>query len=144
MVEKGWLGNKVKQGFYKEVRTPEGSREFWSLNLKTLEYEAPVKVRFESLGKVKDVEELGEKLKLLLASDDRAAQLVKALTYQGLSYASERIPEIADTPKPLDDAMRWGFGHDAGLFEVWDMLGVEATLPFMTAAGFPSAKWVRK
>src|SRR4030065_1715453 len=26
MVEKGWLGNKVKQGFYKEVRTPEGDR----------------------------------------------------------------------------------------------------------------------
>ena len=50
MVDKGWLGNKVKQGFYKEVKTPEGNREFWSLNLKTLDYEAPVKVRFESLG----------------------------------------------------------------------------------------------
>jgi 3-hydroxyacyl-CoA dehydrogenase len=142
MVEKGWLGNKVKQGFYKEVRSPEGMREFWSLNLKTLDYEAPVKVRFESLGKVKDVEELGEKLKILLASDDRAAQLVKALTYQGLSYASELIPEIADTPKPLDDAMRWGFGHDAGPFEVWDMVGVADTIPALKAAGFPPAKWV--
>jgi len=142
MVENGWLGNKVKQGFYKEVRTPEGTREYWSLNLKTLEYEAPVKVRFESLGKMKDVEELGEKLKILLDSDDRAAQLVKALTYQGLAYASERIPEVADTPKPLDDAMRWGFGHDAGPFEVWDMLGVEDTFPAMTEAGFPPAKWV--
>src|SRR4030043_764905 len=142
MVEKGWLGNKVKQGFYKEVRSPEGNREFWSLNLKTLDYEAPVKVRFESLGKVKDVEELGEKLKILLASEDRAAQLGKALTYQGLSYASERIPEIADTPKPLDDAMRWGFGHDAGPFEVWDMVGVEDTIPALKAAGFPPAKWV--
>jgi 3-hydroxyacyl-CoA dehydrogenase len=144
MVEKGWLGNKVKQGFYKEVRTPEGNREFWSLNLKTLDYEAPVKVRFESLGKVKDAEDLGEKLKILLASDDRAGQLVKALTYQGLSYASERIPEIADTPKPLDDAMRWGFGHDAGPFEVWDLIGVKETSTAMTAAGFPPAKWVEK
>ncbi len=142
MVDKGWLGNKVKQGFYKEVRSPEGNREFWSLNLKTLDYEAPVKVRFESLGKIKDVEELREKLKTLLASDDRAAQLVKALTYQGLSYASERIPEIADTPKPLDDAMRWGFGHDAGPFEVWDLVGVKEIIPAMTAAGFPPAKWV--
>lgn len=142
MVDKGWLGNKVKQGFYKEVRSPEGNREFWSLNLKTLDYEAPEKVRFESLGKIKDVEGLGEKLKILLASDDRAAQLVKALTYQGLSYASERIPEIADTPKPLDDAMKWGFGHDAGPFEVWDMIGVEEVLPAMRAAGFPPAKWV--
>jgi 3-hydroxyacyl-CoA dehydrogenase len=142
MVEKGWLGNKVKQGFYKEVKTPEGNREFWSLNLKTLDYEAPVKVRFESLGKVKEIDELGEKLKILLASDDRAAQLIKALLFQGLSYASERIPEIADTPKPLDDAMRWGFGHDAGPFEVWDMVGVEELIPEMKEAGFPPATWV--
>jgi 3-hydroxyacyl-CoA dehydrogenase len=144
MVEKGWLGNKVKQGFYKEVRSPEGNREFWSLNLKTLDYEPPVKVRFESIGKVKDVEELGEKLKILLASDDRAGKLVQALTYQGLSYASERIPEIADTPKPLDDAMRWGFGHEAGPFEVWDMLGVEEILPVMHSAGFAPAEWVQQ
>jgi 3-hydroxyacyl-CoA dehydrogenase len=143
MVEKGWLGNKVKQGFYKEVRTPEGNREFWALNIQTLEYKPPVKVRFESIGKVKDIEELGEKLKVLLASDDRAGKLVQALTYQGLSYASERIPEIADTPKPLDDAMRWGFGHEAGPFEVWDTLGVEQTLPVMQAAGFAPADWVQ-
>jgi 3-hydroxyacyl-CoA dehydrogenase len=144
MVEKGWLGNKVKQGFYKEVRTSEGNREFWSLNLKTMDYEAPVKVRFESIGKVKDFEDLGEKLKVLLAADDRAGQLVRALTYQGLSYASMRIPEVANTPKPLDDAMRWGFGHDAGPFEIWDMLGVKETLPAMKAAGFPAAEWVKK
>jgi 3-hydroxyacyl-CoA dehydrogenase len=142
MVEKGWLGNKVKQGFYKEVRTPEGSREFWSLNLKTLDYEAPVKVRFDSLGKVKDAEDLGEKLKILISSGDRAGQLVRALTFQGLEYASERIPEIADTPKPLDDAMRWGFGHEAGPFEIWDMLGVMETSLAMENAGFQPASWV--
>ncbi|NJD58061.1 MAG: 3-hydroxyacyl-CoA dehydrogenase [Anaerolineales bacterium] len=144
MVEKGWLGNKVKQGFYKEVRTPEGNREFWSMNLKTMDYEAPKKVRFESIGKVKDSEDLGEKLKILISAEDRAGQLVRALTYQGLSYASELVPEIADTPKPLDDAMRWGFGHDAGPFEVWDMLGVVETLPAMKQAGFPAADWVGK
>jgi 3-hydroxyacyl-CoA dehydrogenase len=142
MVEKGWLGNKVKQGFYKEVRSGDGNREFWSLNLNTLDYQAPVKVRFESIGKVKDAEDLGEKLRVLLAAEDRAGQLVRALTYQGLAYASERIPEIADTPKPLDDAMRWGFGHEAGPFEVWDMLGVKETSAAMATAGFPAARWV--
>jgi 3-hydroxyacyl-CoA dehydrogenase len=142
MVENGWLGTKVKQGFYKEVRTPEGNREFWSLNLDSLEYHAPDKVRFESIGKVKDAEDLGEKLKILVEADDRAGQLVRALTYQGLAYASERIPEIADTPKPLDDAMRWGFGHEAGPFEVWDLLGVNETSIAMEAAGFTPAKWV--
>ncbi len=142
MVERGWLGTKVKQGFYKEVRSRDGNREFWSMNLKTMDYQAPVKVRFESIGKVKDVEDLGEKLKTIIAAEDRAGQLVRALTYQGLSYASMRIPEIADNPKPLDDAMRWGFGHEVGPFETWDMLGVEETLPAMADAGFPAAGWV--
>jgi 3-hydroxyacyl-CoA dehydrogenase len=142
MVEKGWLGNKVKQGFYKEVRTPEGAREFWSLNLETLEHEAPIKVRFESIGKARDIENLSERLKILVAADDRAGQLVRALTYQGLAYASERIPEVADTPRPLDDAMRWGFGHEAGPFETWDMLGVKETADAMKTAGFPPANWV--
>lgn len=142
MVERGWLGNKSKQGFYKEVRGPDGQKEFWSLNLKTLEYEAPTKVRFESIGKAKDVENLGERLKMLIAAEDRAGQLVRALTYQSLAYASQCIPEIADTPKPIDDAMRWGFGREAGPFETWDQLGVAATARAMEEAGFAPATWV--
>jgi len=101
-------------------------------------------VRFDSIGKAKDVSDLGERLKTLLAEDDKAAQLVKALTYQSLAYASERIPEVADTPKPIDDAIRWGFGHDVGPFETWDMLGVADTVAAMKAAGFPAAAWVDK
>lgn len=142
MVENGWLGNKTKQGFYKQVRTEAGKKEFWVLNLETMEYEPPQKVRFESIGKVKDEEDLGKRLKGLLAADDRAGQLVKAITYQSLAYASEMIPEIADNPKPIDDAMRWGFGHEAGPFEIWDMLGVSETVEAMKAAGFQPDPWV--
>lgn len=144
MVEKGWLGNKSKQGFYKEMRLPEGTKEYWALNLKTLEYEAPVKPRFPSVGKAKDQERLKERLQLLLGADDRAGQLVRAFIYQGLAYASACIPEIADTPKPVDDAMRWGFGHEAGPFETWDMLGVAETADCMRSEGFDPAPWVQE
>jgi 3-hydroxyacyl-CoA dehydrogenase len=144
LVERGALGNKSKVGFYKEVRKPEGGKEFWVLNLQTMDYEAPKKVRFDSIGKVKDIEELGKRLKILLAADDRAGQLVRALTYQSLAYASERIPEIADSPKPIDDAMRWGFGREAGPFETWDSLGVAETVAAMKSAGFPAAPWVEQ
>lgn len=142
LVSQGRLGNKTKQGFYKEVRQEDGKKEFWALNLQTLEYEPPQKVRFESIGKVKDEEDLGKRLKHLISADDRAGQLVRALTFQSLAYASERIPEIADTPKPIDDAMRWGFGREAGPFEIWDMLGVAETVNAMKEAGFPPAGWV--
>ena len=77
-----------------------------------------------------------------LEADDKAAKLVKALTYQGFQYASSIIPEVADTVKPIDDAVRWGFMHEAGPFEIWDMLGVKETVKKMKAAGYPAAKWV--
>lgn len=144
LVERGSLGVKVKEGFYKEVRKEDGSKEFWVLNLETLEYQPPAKARFDSIGKAKDMEKLGERLKTIMSGDDRASQLVRALTYQSLAYASERIPEVADTPKPVDDAMRWGFGREAGPFETWDMLGVAETLQPMAEAGFPAAAWVEE
>jgi 3-hydroxyacyl-CoA dehydrogenase len=142
MVERKWLGNKTKIGFYKEVRAEDGKKEFWSLDLNTLEHIPPTKPRFDSVKAAKDVEGLGERLKVLLDADDKAAKLVKALTYQGFQYASSIIPEVADTVKPIDDAVRWGFMHEAGPFETWDMLGVRETVKQMKATGYPAAKWV--
>ncbi len=142
LIERKWLGNKTKVGFYKEVRTEDGKKEFWSLDLKTLEHVPPTKPRFDSVKAAKDVEGLGDRLKVLLEAADKAAALVRALTYQGFQYASSIIPEVADTPKPIDDAVRWGFMHEAGPFETWDMLGVRETVKKMKAAGYPAAKWV--
>jgi len=142
LIERKWLGNKTKVGFYKEVRNEEGKKEFWSLELNTLEHTAPTKPRFDSVKAAKDVEGLGDRLKVLLEADDKAAQLIKALTYQGFQYASSIIPEVADTVKPIDDAVRWGFMHEAGPFETWDMLGVKETAKKMKAEGYPAAKWV--
>lgn len=142
MLERGWLGNKAKVGFYKEARGAEGKKEFWSLNLSTLEHEAPTKPRFDSVKAAKDVENLGERLKILLKAEDKAAKLAQALTYQGFQYASALLPEVADTGKPIDDAIRWGFGHDFGPFETWDMLGARETVARMKATGYAPAPWV--
>jgi len=144
LIERKWLGNKTKIGFYKEMRGEDGKKEFWSLDLKTLEHVPATKPRFDSVKAAKDVEGLGDRLKVMLAAraDDRAAQLVKALTYQGFQYASSIVPEVADTVKPIDDAVRWGFMHEAGPFETWDLLGVKETVKCMKEAGYVPAKWV--
>lgn len=142
MVERGWLGNKTKIGFYKQDRDADGKKVFLSLDLKTLEHKPSEKPRFDSVGAARKAESLAERLKTLLAADDRAARLVKALTYQSFQYASTIIPEVADTPKPLDDATRWGFMHEAGPFEIWDMLGVKDTVAAMKAEGYSPAEWV--
>lgn len=141
MVEKSWLGNKSRVGFYRETPV-NGSKEFWPLDLTTLQHVAPTKPRFDSIKAAKDVEDLGERLRLLLNGDDKAAALVRALMFQAFQYASSIIPEVADTPKPLDDAVRWGFNHEAGYFEMWDMLGVRETVDDMKADGYDPAPWV--
>jgi 3-hydroxyacyl-CoA dehydrogenase len=143
LLERKWLGNKTKIGFYKEVRK-DGSKEFWPLDLNTLEHVPPTKPRFDSVKAAKDVEGLGHKLKVLLEAEDKAAKLVKALTYQAFQYASSIIPEVADTAKPIDDAVRWGFMHEAGPFETWDMLGVKESLEQMESLGYPAAEWVKE
>ena len=142
LVERGWLGNKTKIGFYKMERDADGKKTFLSLDLKTLEHTPSEKPRFDSVGKARKAETLKEKLQIMLAEDDKAAKLVQALTYQSFQYASTIIPEVADTPKPLDDATRWGFMHEAGPFETWDMLGVATTLEAMKAEGYDPADWV--
>jgi len=144
MLERKWLGNKTKIGFYKEVRGEDGKREFWSLDLNTLEHVPPTKPRFVSVKAAKDVEKLGDRLKVLLEADDKAANLVKALTYQAFQYASSIIPEVADTVKPIDDAVRWGFMHEAGPFETWDMLVVKDAAEKMQTEGYPAADWVNE
>lgn len=142
LVEKGWLGNKTSVGFYKMVRQ-NGKKEFWPLNLETLEHEPPGdKPRFDSIGKVKDIEDAGERVKALLDEEDRAAQLARALIYHGLAYASRCVPEIADLPSSIDDATRWGFVHEGGPFETWDALGVKGTITKMEKEGYQAADWV--
>ncbi len=142
LLERKWFGNKTKAGFYKEVRGEDGKKEYYSLDLNTLEHVPAGKPRFDSVKAAKDVEGLDDRLKVMLEADDKAAKLVKALTYQGFQYVSTIIPEVADTAKPIDDAVRWGFMHDAGPFETWDMLGVKETVKRMKAEGYAPAKWV--
>jgi len=143
LLEKGWLGNKSGQGFYKAVKNESGEREFWTLNLDTFEYQAPTKPRFDSVGKHRKVEPTGERIKLLINEDDRAAQLLFHLHGFYLAYASQRVPEITDTIVNVDSAQKWGFSHEMGPFEIWDAIGVEETVPRFEAAGYPVAQWVK-
>lgn len=143
MAENGWLGNKSKQGFYKKV-TVDGQREFHTLNPETLEYFNPDKVRFDSIGAVRKIEDLGERMTKLLEFDDRAAEFVRATTYYSLAYAAYVTPEIAHNIVDVDNANRWGFAHEAGPFEIWDMLGVRDTAVKMQEAGYEVADWVQE
>jgi 3-hydroxyacyl-CoA dehydrogenase len=48
---------------------------------------------------------------------------------------AERIPEIADTIVEIDNAIKWGFGWEIGVFEAWDAIGVRESVERMKAEG---------
>ncbi len=144
MLDNNLLGRKTDGGFYQMRRLDDGSRELWALNLETLEYEPPTKPRFDSVGAHRKVEDLGERIKLLINSDDRAGQYLWHHHAFYLAYASQRVPEITDTIVNVDNAQKWGFSHKLGPFEIWDAIGVAATVPQFEEAGYPVADWVKE
>lgn len=143
MMENKWLGNKTGQGFYKKTMV-DGQREFWALNLKTFEYEPDPKTRFESVGAVRKIEDLGERIRKLLEYEDKAANYLRQVLYFSMVYAAAVGREIAYSIADIDNAVRWGFAHEVGPFELWDMLGVAETVEKMEAEGFEVADWVKE
>ncbi len=148
MVAAGKLGKKVGQGFYKEVRQG-GQREFWPLDLKSFEYVAPqgtaaIDAFVKEAGKLKD---LPERLRFMLRRaaeqpDDRGAALVAQSLLPMMAYAARRLPEIADSVADVDNAIRWGFAHQLGPFQIWDALGVAEAADLMKSRGLALPAWV--
>lgn len=142
MVNNKWLGDKTGQGFYKKSRDAEGKRSIEALNLMTLEYAPQQKPRFASVGEARKRLRLAKKLSTLFSGSDKAAQFYKETTAVILAYASNRIPEIADDLYRIDDAMRAGFGWEAGPFETWDMLGWDEVFDVMNDLNMKIPAWI--
>ncbi len=125
MVEQKMLGNKTKGGFWK-VEKKEGKKQILALDLKSLEYRPKEKVRAESVGEVKSMEDTAERIRYFFEeADDDAGDLVWKGLSDSMVYAANRVPEIADDIVNVDNALKWGFNWKLGPFELWDAIGVE-------------------
>ncbi|HEX2534419.1 MAG TPA: 3-hydroxyacyl-CoA dehydrogenase/enoyl-CoA hydratase family protein [Chitinophagaceae bacterium] len=144
VVEKGWLGDKSGQGFFKKVKGGGGEKEILTLNLQTLEYAPRVKPKFASVDAARPVDDLKQRLKMLVAAPDKAGEFYRHFHYGLFSYISHRIPEISDEVYRIDDALMAGFGWEIGAFESWDVLGVARTAEAMKGAGYKVAPWVEE
>lgn len=143
MEEKKWLGDKTGQGFYKKTKNEKGATEILTLDLDTLEYKPKQKAKFETLETTKSIDDLNHRFTVLLDGKDKAGEFYRETFYGIFKYVSNRIPEIADELYKIDDALCAGFGWQIGPFAIWDVLGVEATVKAMEAAGYQPNDWVK-
>jgi 3-hydroxyacyl-CoA dehydrogenase len=155
MLERKWLGDKTKGGFYKKHAPPaaaaadagrEKAEDRLALDWKTLEYRPRQKPKFAALEMAKNVEDTGARVRMLLGLEgnspqksDKAGEFLWAALSDLWTYAANRIPEISDSVVEIDRAMRMGFNWELGPFELWDAAGVEATVARMKTEGRPVA-----
>ncbi|MGE5498240.1 MAG: 3-hydroxyacyl-CoA dehydrogenase/enoyl-CoA hydratase family protein [Syntrophothermus sp.] len=128
MVKNNWLGDKTGQGFYKRIKSRGGESEILTLDYKTMEYRPKQKPDLKDVNRLKQTENLNERLTQLASSDERAGRYFWKTLSAVLLYAAARVPEISDDIISIDNAMKWGFNWELGPFETWDVLGVKKTV----------------
>ena len=145
MLERKWLGDKTKSGFYCKGKKPDGEKEILAVDWKTLEYRPSQRPKFPALEMAKTVEDLPERLRTLLApSKDKANIFLWSVLSDLWTYAANRIGEIADSVVEIDRAMKLGFNWEMGPFELWDAAGVAKTVKRMQVEGKPVSPNVEK
>ena len=144
MVDENWLGSKSGKGFYKKIKGEDGKSEILSLDLKTLEYSSQEKVKFDSIGKAREIDDLAEKTRVLFNHKDKGGEFYRTTFTDLFSYVSFRIPEISDELFRLDDGVKAGFGWQLGPFESWDALGVSTVVGQMKEMGKEVAPWIEE
>ena len=142
MVEAGLLGQKAGAGFYKRVKEG-GGKTTLAIDPATREYRPKGKTEFPSLAEAKGIDDPGRRVAALVAGKDPGARLAWDVTAETLLYAARRIPDVAGDVPSIDRAMRWGFGWELGPFEIWDALGVKASVERMSAEGRDVPEGVR-
>ncbi len=125
MIDGGQLGNKSRKGFYKKEMV-DGKRQIFFYDYTSGEYKPLEKPKFASVQMVKQVDDPGQKVKMVVGAGDTGGEFAWKSLRDTLIYAFNRIPEIADDVINVDNAMRWGFNWEIGPFEMFDAIGVQA------------------
>ena len=140
LMEKGFLGNKTKQGFYKKDKDADGKRIKYQWNYKTHDYELVAEK--PSLDTVKAALKSDNKYEAMCYGEEKEKKFYWD-AIKGISlYSAKLVPEIADDFREIDKAIRTGFNWELGPFQVWDKIGVRRSVERMQAEGETVAAWV--
>jgi 3-hydroxyacyl-CoA dehydrogenase len=136
LIDRGALGEKSGQGFYKRHKTASGS-EVLTLDPATLDYRPKQPARLASLDAARAIEDVGERTRTLFASRDKVGAFLRATLAPTLVYTANVTPSIAYSIDDVDRAMKWGFGWELGPFELFDAIGIHDVVEAAPGSGIP-------
>jgi 3-hydroxyacyl-CoA dehydrogenase len=117
LLEKGWIGGKAGQGYYKK----EGN-QFVSFDLKTHAYrerQEPDLKAIADLGRLP----FGERLRAALQDKSEVGEFLRLYLVPALQYAVSIREEVSHNVRDFDRVMQWGFGWEHGPFATIDAIG---------------------
>jgi 3-hydroxyacyl-CoA dehydrogenase len=138
LIERGWIGEKAGQGFFKRVKGAGGASDIQVLDPTTFEYVARAPVARPVLDALREQRGgVGGRIKALMLGDSEESAFTRATLGDTLLYAARVWQDLAHDIDDVDRAMRWGFGWDLGPFEIIDAIGISELVTAIKAGGVP-------
>lgn len=119
LLERGWIGEKVGQGYYRRQ-----GKELLALDLDTLAYRNRREVDFPSLAELAKLP-LGKRIAEALTLRDEVGEYLREHLVPVLRYAASVRAEVCHNVLDFDHVMMWGFAWDMGPFALIDAIGVD-------------------
>jgi 3-hydroxyacyl-CoA dehydrogenase len=118
LIDEGALGQKTRRGVYQKV-----GRDIHVLDVARATYRPSESRVDDNVAAIVKNRNVAERFERLHASDHEQARFLWSIYRDAWHYCAVHLPEIAHNARDLDLAIRWGFGWDAGPFEVWQAAG---------------------
>ena len=128
LIERGWVGEKSGQGFYKREKGAGGGSEILTLDPATLTYRPRISARLPALDAARAIDDTAARIRTLFFGRDKVGAFLRDTLGRTLLYTARVAPLIAHSIDDVDRAMRWGFGWELGPFELWDAIGAREVL----------------
>jgi 3-hydroxyacyl-CoA dehydrogenase len=141
MLEKKYLGDKTKGGFYKRDGKNKLVFDYKALDYRPEGGDEEIKKATKAIAKIDDPR---QRLRKTLATEGKVGDFAWKLLSRSLAYSARRIPEICDSIVAIDDAMKWGYNWEIGPFEAWDALGFAETTDRMLKEGIALPETIKK
>ena len=146
LISSGSLGQKTKsKGVYLKTKDEKKKTKILSFRPETKSYEDQNVAELPWLKEAKKQKDFFDRLNFIIEQDDPGAKLIWNTLRDVFSYSALLLDEIASSePKRVDDAIRWGFNWEWGVFETWQGLGFNKILSRMEEEGVKLPKWIKK
>jgi 3-hydroxyacyl-CoA dehydrogenase len=140
LIDNGSLGQKAKGGFYKK----DNNGNILVFDLDNKKYRSMKKVDLGLNEEIVQGSNVSQQINALINLDSKYGKFFWEILSEMLLYCANRVHEISDSYKDIDNAMKWGFGWRFGPFEIWDMIGFSSSIERMKADKKNIPEWIKK